>query len=48
MLIELEETFDSDGFLKLQNVKIPDKKSQVPPDFLTADQVYRKLSAEIL
>lgn len=46
MLIELEETFDSDGYLKLQKNSIQNPLKQ--PDFLTADQVYRKLSAEIL
>lgn len=47
MLIELDETFDNDGFLKLQS-KAQIQKVLVKPDFLTADQVYRKLSAEIL
>jgi hypothetical protein len=46
MLIELEETFDNDGYLRQQKTEVP--KPFIQPDFLTADQVYRKLSAEIL
>jgi len=36
MLIELEETFDSDGYLKLQNKPLI-QKALIKPDFLTAD-----------
>ena len=35
MLIELEETFDSDGYLRLQKNSIQNPLKQ--PDFLTAD-----------
>ena len=47
MLLELDETFDYDGFLKPQT-KTFLHKALIKPDFLTADQVYRKLSTEIL
>jgi hypothetical protein len=35
MLIELEETFDNDGYLRQQKTEVP--KPFIQPDFLTAD-----------